>query len=125
MIAIGVIGGAATVAAIVFSLRSDPYLEVGTPLQIILPAPVFFDPDRVMAAVQQYDQQTRYAPPQIVQPPVRPRICYDPGTPGTPDTVIPGTPGTPPNGDFPGTPGTPDTVIPGTPGTPGRSYPCP
>ncbi|HET8891247.1 MAG TPA: hypothetical protein VFQ41_20250 [Candidatus Angelobacter sp.] len=131
MIVIGVVGAVAVTTAIVMAARSDPYVEVGTPLEIVLPAPVFLDAERVMAAVQ----QAGYAPVQIVQPPVRPRMCYDPGSPGTPDTVIPGSPGTPdtvipgvngmPDTVIPGSPRTPDTVIPGTPGTPSSTYPCP
>jgi hypothetical protein len=87
--------------------------------------------------VQQYNQQAGYAPVQIVQPPVKPKMCYDPGSPGTPDIVIPGTLGTP-DTVIPGVNGAPDTVLHGTPATPdhtilgsgipetpGRWYPCP
>jgi hypothetical protein len=101
---------------------------------MVLAAPLTLDRDQVMAAVRQYTLQVTLAPVAIVQPPVAVDMCYDPGTPGTPDIVIPGTPGTPPtvipglNGApdtvIPGMPATPDTVIPGTPGTPGREYPC-
>lgn len=125
IIGLGVAAVVGTTILLVVAHGRDPQIEVGTPLEIILPAPVVLDAARVSAAVQQYDQQSSNAPPQIVQPPVKPKMCYDPGSPGTPDTVIPGTPGTPASGDFPGTPGTPDTVIPGTPGTPGSEYPCP
>jgi hypothetical protein len=135
MIAIGVVGAVAVTAGLVIAANRDPEIEVGTPLEIVLPAPVFLDAGRVMAAVQQYNQQASNAPVQIVQPPVKPKICYDPGSPGTPDTVIPGSPGTPdtvipgvngmPDTVIPGSPRTPDTVIPGTPGTPSSSYPCP
>ncbi len=138
MIAIGVVGAVAVTTAVVLAARSDPYVETGTPLEIVLPAPVFLDAERVMAAVQQYNQQASNAPVQIVQPPVKPvqpRMCYDPGTPGTPDTVIPGHPGTPdtvipgvngmPDTVIPGTPATPDTVIQGTPATPGSWHECP
>ncbi|HVG92447.1 MAG TPA: hypothetical protein VNB54_13220 [Alphaproteobacteria bacterium] len=135
MIAIGVVGAVAVTTAIVLAARSDPYVEVGTPLEIVLPVPLFLDAGRVMVAVQQFNQQASNAPVQIVQPPVKPRICYDPGSPGTPDTIIPGSPGTPdtvipgvngmPDTVIPGSPRTPDTVIPGTPGTPSSSYPCP
>jgi hypothetical protein len=135
MIAIGAVGAVAVTTAIVLAARSDPYVEVGTPLEIVLPAPLFLDAGRVMAAVQQFNQQAAYAPVQIVQPPVKPRLCYDPGSPGTPDTVIPGSPGTPdtvipgvngmPDTVIPGNPRTPDTIIPGSPGTPSSSYPCP
>jgi len=125
MIAIGAVGAVAVTTAIVLAARSDPYVEVGTPLEIILPAPLFLDAGRVMAAVQQFNQQAGYAPVQIVQPPVKPpqpRMCYDPGTPSTPDTVIPGSPGTP-DTVIPGVNGMPDTVIPGTPQTPDRTIP--
>lgn len=125
MIAIGVVGAVAVTTAIVLAARSDPYVEVGTPLEIVLPAPVFLDAGRVMAAVQQFNQQAGYAPVQIVQPPVKPpqpRMCYDPGTPSTPDTVIPGHPGTP-DTVIPGVNGMPDTVIPGIPETPDRTIP--
>jgi hypothetical protein len=135
MIAIGVVGAVAITAGIVIAANRDPEVEAGTPLEIVLPAPVFLDAGRVMAAVQQFNQQASYAPVQIVQPPVKPKMCYDPGSPGTPDTVIPGSPGTPdtvipgvngmPDTVIPGSPRTPDTVIPGTPGTPSSSYPCP
>jgi hypothetical protein len=136
MIAVGVVAGAAIIGftALAIHHRNDVYLEAGTPLEIILAEPLQLDAGSVTTAVQQYSAQMAIAPPDIVKPPER-RICYDPGTPGTPDTVIPGSPGTPPtvipgvNGApdtvIPGTPATPDTVIPGTPGTPGGSYPCP
>ncbi|MGB9120006.1 MAG: hypothetical protein WCE73_05265, partial [Candidatus Angelobacter sp.] len=135
MIGVGVATAVGTVVLIALARNGDPEIEVGTPLEIILPAPVYLDATRVAAAIQQYNQQTSNAPVQIVQPPVKPRMCYDPGTPGTPDTVIPGLPGTPdtvipgmngaPDILIPGSPRTPDTIIPGTPGTPSRTYPCP
>jgi hypothetical protein len=96
---------------------------------------MFLDAGRVMAALQQFNQQASYAPVQIVQPPVKPKICYDSGSLGTPDIVIPGSPSRPdtvipgvngmPDTVIPGSPGTPDTVIHGTPATPSSSYPCP
>jgi hypothetical protein len=135
MIGVGVATAVGTVVLIALARNGDPEIEVGTPLEIILPAPVYLDATRVWAAIQQYDQQTSNAPVQIVQPPVKPKMCYDPGSPGTPDTVIPGSPGTPdtvipgvngsPDIVIPGSPRTPDTVIPGTPGTPSSTYPCP
>jgi hypothetical protein len=135
MIALGVAGAAGTALLFVAANRSDVEMPVGTPFQTILAAPLELDRERVTAAVQQYSVQVASAPPQVVKAPEKPKMCYDPGTPGTPDTVIPGSPGTPPtvipgvNGAqstvIPGTPATPPTVIPGTPGTPGREYPCP
>lgn len=125
MIAIGVVGAVALTAGIVIAANRDPEIEVGTPLEIVLPAPVFLDAGRVMAALQQYNQQASNAPVQIVQPPVKPpqpRMCYDPGTPSTPDTVIPGHPGTP-DTVIPGVNGAPDTVMPGIPETPDRTIP--
>lgn len=134
MIAVGVAAAASVVILAVAVHHSDVEMQVGTPVQIILPAPLELDRQRVTAAVQQYATRAANNPPPIVQPPPKPKMCYDPGTPGTPDTVIPGSPGTPPTvipgGPgmpdivIPGTPATPDTVIPGTPGTPGSSYPC-
>ena len=134
MIGVTVAAAVGTTVLLVLAHNRDPEIEVGTPLEIILPAPVYLDAARVAAAIQQYDQQISNAPVQIVQPPVKPKMCYDPGTPGTPDTVIPGSPGTPdtvipgvngaPDTVIPGTPRTPDTVIPGTPGTPSSTYPC-
>ena len=137
MIGIGVSAVLVTALALALghSRRNDLVMEVGTTLELVLPSPLQLDPDRVTAAVQQYSAQSANAPVAIVQPPKPPRICYDPGSPGTPDTVIPGSPGTPPtvipgmNGMpdtvIPGSPATPDTVIPGSPGTPSSSYPCP
>jgi hypothetical protein len=135
MIGVTVAAAVGTTVLLVLAHNRDPEIEVGTPLEIILPAPLYLDATRVAAAIQQYDQQISNAPVQIVQPPVKPRMCYDSGTPGTPDTVIPGSPGTPdtvipgvngaPDTVIPGTPRTPDTVIPGTPGTPSSTYPCP
>jgi hypothetical protein len=134
IIATGVIAAAVTTVMIIAASHHDIQMEAGTPLEILLPMPLELDRQQVMAAVQQYSVQASSTPPAIVQPPKKPKMCYDPGTPGTPDTVIPGSPGTPPtvipgmNGApdtvIPGTPATPDTVIPGTPGTPGREYPC-
>jgi len=129
--AVAVVGTAVTVLA---AHHQSVEMEAGTPLEVVLPAPLQLDRARVAEVLQQYSTQAANTPPPIVQPPKKPKLCYDPGTPGTPDTVIPGTPGTPPtvipgmNGApptvIPGIPATPDTVIPGIPGTPGREYPC-
>lgn len=135
-IAVGVASAAAivTFTAIALHHRNDVYLEAGTPLEIILAEPLNLDANSVTTAVQQYSAQMATNPPEIVKPPEKPKMCYDPGSPGTPDTRIPGSPPTPPtvipgvNGApdtvIPGSPGMPDTVIPGTPGTPGSWYPC-
>ncbi|HEU5413774.1 MAG TPA: hypothetical protein VFW31_08460 [Candidatus Angelobacter sp.] len=133
-IALGVIAAAFTTVMIIAVHHHDIQMEAGTPLEIVLPVPLELDRQQVMAAVQQYSVQASSTPPAIVQPSKKPKMCYDLGTPGTPDTVIPGTPGTPdtvipgvngaPDTVIPGIPATPDSVIPGTPGTPGREYPC-
>jgi hypothetical protein len=135
MIGLGVAAAVGTTVAVVLANRgSDIEMAVGTPLVIVLSAPLELDRESVLAAVRQYSGQVASTQPPIVQPPVKPKMCHDPGTPGTPDTVIPGSPGTPPtvipgaNGApptvIPGTPATPPTVIPGSPGTPPRDYPC-
>jgi hypothetical protein len=111
IIALGVAGTAATVAlAIVHYRHDDVEMEAGTPVEIILQSPLLLDQERVQAAVQQYSAQLAGAPPQIVQPPQKPKLCYNPGTPSSPDVVVPGSP---------------DVIIPGTAGTPGVYYPCP
>ncbi|MGZ4897108.1 MAG: hypothetical protein ACXV9O_11760 [Candidatus Angelobacter sp.] len=136
-IGMGVAAAVGTIAvfALNHSHRNDLNMEAGTPLEMVLLSPLQLDPERVTAAVRQYSAQVAIAPPVIVQPPKPPKMCYAPGSPGTPDTVIPGSPGTPdtvipgvngsPDIVIPGTPRTPDTVIPGTPGTPSSTYPCP
>jgi len=134
-IAIGVVTAVAFVALTAWALHrhNDIYLDAGTPLEIILAEPLTLDAASITTATQQYSAQMATNPPQIVKPPEK--MCYDPGSPGTPDTVIPGTPPSPPtvipgiNGApdtvIPGSPGTPDTVIPGTPGTAGSYHKCP
>jgi hypothetical protein len=89
MVVIGVVGAVAVTTALVLAARSDTYVEVGTPLEIILPAPLFLDANRVIGAVQQYNLQAGYTPVQIVEPPVRPKMCYDSGTADTPGRWYP------------------------------------
>ena len=137
MIGVGVAATVGMIAAFALGHRSsnDLIMETGTPLELVLPAPLELDAEHANAAVRLYSSLVAVAPPDIVKPPEKPKMCYDPGSPGTPDTVIPGSPGTLPtvipgmNGApdtvIPGSPATPDTVIPGTPGTPSSSYPCP
>lgn len=111
IIALGVAGTAATVAlAIVHYRHDDVQMEAGTPVEIVLQSPLLLDQERVQAAVRQYSAQLAGAPPQIVQPPQKPKLCYNPGTRSSPDVVVPGPP---------------DVIIPGNPGTPGVYYPCP
>jgi len=133
----GIVGGLAG-AAIAFALavrHGGIFMDVGTPVDLVVGNPLEVDQERVLIAARQYTP--------VPISPLRPlhRLCYDPGSPGTPPTVIPGTPaiaGTPPTvipgpdgtpatviPGTPETPGTPDTVIPGTPPTPSWWYPCP
>jgi len=101
----GVVGFAIALPLILH--RGGVFMDTGTAVDMVLANPVIVDQEHVLSAA------TQPVPRLIVPPPVVQRQCYDPGTPGTPDTVIPGAPGTP------------DTVIPGTPATPGQYYPCP
>ncbi|MGA8868845.1 MAG: hypothetical protein WB510_17855 [Candidatus Sulfotelmatobacter sp.] len=121
--AIGGASGAVTSMVLLFSSHNF-FLDVGSPVEMILQQPLTLPQDQVDDAVRQSDQHP--APPQPIAgrpvplPPPNPDhgTCYTPGTPGTPDTVIPGAPG--PDG-IPG----PPTIIPGIPPTPGTPYPCP
>ncbi len=131
----GIIGGVGgMVAALILAAHhGGVFMDVGTPVNAVFETPLTVEHDRVL------DAASHYPAPAAIRPAPR-HMCYDPGSPGTPATVISGTPATPgtpdtvipgPNGTStvipgtPGTPGTPDTVIPGTPATPGRYYPCP
>lgn len=117
----GAIGAVASVALLLGTRQF--FLDVGAPVELVLPQPLHLDQDEVTEAVKKSEQHPVAAPP-IAPRPVPPPpytdhgTCYTPGTPGTPQTVIPGTPG--PDG-IPG----PPTIIPGTPPTPGTPYPCP
>jgi hypothetical protein len=118
-------GGIAAIALL--SNSHNFFLDVGSPVEVVLQQPLRLDQDEVAAAVKKSEQHPVAEQPiaaRPVPPPMSPDnsdhgTCYTPGTPGTPDTVIPGTP---PIGD---SPGTPPTVIPGIPATPPTSYPCP
>jgi hypothetical protein len=118
----GVIGAAVGgLASLVIITRGHQFfLDVGTPIEMMLQQPMSLETAQVNDAVRQAAEHP--APPQAVAPRPQPLAptgtCYTPGTPGTPPTIIPGTP---PIGDSPGTPG---TVIPGTPAIPGTPYPC-
>ncbi|HZU33208.1 MAG TPA: hypothetical protein VFB79_18980 [Candidatus Angelobacter sp.] len=134
IIAAGVAGAVGVgILGIIFARHRGFEMQVGTPLEIILPAPLELDRATVADAVRHWNVEASAGSPNIVQPPAprpapEPASCYDPGTP---DTVIHGIPPTPPT-VIPGMNGAPDTVIPGTPGTPdtvipGRpagNYPC-
>jgi hypothetical protein len=118
----GAVGG---VAALVLLTRSHNFfLDVGSPIEMVLQHPLSLEGDQVARAIkdakQHPSQQEPVAPrPQILEVPNNRGVCYTPGNPGTPDIDIPGTPAV---GDSPGTPA---THIPGIPATPPTSYPCP
>jgi hypothetical protein len=102
------------------------FLDVGSPVELVLRQPVSLEQDQADDAVRQSEQHPVTTQPiaQRPQPPpsppeTDPGICYTPGTPGTPGVDIPGTP---PIGDSPGTPA---THIPGIPATPPTAHPCP
>ena len=116
--------GALVSITLLFSSRNF-FMDVGTPVEMILQQPISLPQDQVAEAIREalqepVPQQPAAPPPAQAVPPATDDngTCYTPGTPGTTDTVIPGTPG--PDG-VPG----PPTVIPGTPPTPPTPYPCP
>lgn len=93
------------------------FLDVGSPVDMVLRQPLTLEQNQVEDAVRQSEQQPvavqpierRPVPPP---PPPPPDTGLPPSTPGTPPTVIPGVPGP---GGIPG----PPVIIPGTPpGTP-------
>jgi type IV secretion system protein VirB10 len=120
-----VVGGMAGVMVSIAILLNSRhfFVDVGSPMEMTLPQPLTLSESQVADAIR----QAREHPAAVPMPAPRPLpvpladhgICYTPGTPGTPPTVIPGSP---PIGD---SPGTPDIVIPGTPAIPGTPYPCP
>jgi hypothetical protein len=123
---VGLAAGGIASVALIFNSHNF-FLDVGSPVEMVLQQSLRLDQDEVGAAVKKSEQHPVAEQP-IAPRPVPPPLpadntdhgtCYTPGTPGTPDTVIPGTP---PIGD---SPGTPPTVIPGMPATPGTPYPCP
>jgi len=122
------VGGAVGfVASLVLLAGSHNFfLDVGTPVEMILRQPLSLEEPPVADAVRDSAQQPVALQP-VARRPVAPQFpntgalnhtCFTPGSPGTPDTVIPGPPG--PDG-VPG----PSTTIPGTPPTPSTPYPCP
>ena len=125
-IAIGAGVGLAVGTAVMFAILIHShgfFVDVGSPMEMTLPQPLTLSANQVEDAVRQAQEHPAAVPmptPRpLPYPPYDRGICYTPGMPGTPPTVIPGTP---PIGDSPGTPA---TVIPGTPAIPGTPYPCP
>ncbi|MGO8795800.1 MAG: hypothetical protein ACLQLC_13335 [Candidatus Sulfotelmatobacter sp.] len=119
----GAIGGVGALVLLVSS--HDFFLDVGTPVQMVLQNPLTLQEDEVEAAIRDAEkepaaqQPVAQKPQSAPAPKTNPGICYTPGTPGTPDVDIPGTPAI---GD---SPGTPSIHIPGTPGTPPIAHACP
>jgi hypothetical protein len=124
--AIGAVVGVAiaAVASMALLLSSHHFfLDVWSPVEMIVEQPIRLSEGQVRNAVRQEEENP--APPlPIAQPPLPPPppddhgICYSPDTPGTPPTVIPGPLG--PDGIL-----GPPTIIPGTPPIPGSPHPCP
>jgi hypothetical protein len=120
----GAIGAVASIALLVHT--HNFFLDVGSPVEVVLQQPLVLERDQVADAVRQsaqhpvpeqpIAQRPQFMPPA---PDTDPGTCYTPGTPGTPDVIIPGTPATPDS------PGTPATRIPGIPATPPTPHPCP
>jgi hypothetical protein len=116
------VGGIASLVLLVGSHYF--FLDVGSPVDIVLRQSLSIEQSQVDDAVRQSEQHPSVQPisPRRVSRPLPPDTdhgtCFTPGTPGTPDTVIPGVPG--PDG-VPG----PSTTIPGIPPTPPTPYPCP
>jgi hypothetical protein len=118
----GAIGGVASIALLIHTRNF--FLDVGSPVEVVLQQPLVLEGDQVADAVRQSAQhpvpeQPVAQRPQYTPPDTDPGICYTPGTSGTPDVIIPGTPATPDS------PGTPATRIPGIPATSPTPHPCP
>lgn len=124
------VGGAVGAVASIVMLTSSHhfFLDVGSPVEMVLQQPMSLQRAQVDAAVRQSAEHPVATQP-VAQRPVMQApspdmsssdrgTCYTPETPGTPPTVIPGPVG--PDG-IPG----PPTIIPGTPPIPGTPYPCP
>lgn len=108
-IAIGAVG-----SLILISSSHQFFLDVGSPVDMVLRQPLTLDQIQVSEAVRQSEQQPVLLQPVARRPvpPPPPDTGFPPSTPGTPPTVIPGAPGP---GGVPG----PPIIIPGTP--PGTS----
>jgi hypothetical protein len=121
----GAIGAVASLALLLNT--HNFFLDVGSPVEMVLQRPLALQQDQVGTAIRDAEQHP------VPQEPVSPRpqllpsspddtdtgICYTPGTPGTPGIYIPGTPGV---GD---SPGTPPIHVPGIPPTPPTPHRCP
>jgi hypothetical protein len=119
---LGLAAGAAVSLALLLHSRGF-FVDVGSPMEMTLPQPLMLSENQADDSIRWVREHPVAAPmasPRpLPLPPYDRGICYTPGTPGTPPTIIPGTPAIGDN------PGTPSTVIPGTPAVPGSPYPCP
>jgi len=118
----GAVGAVASIT-LLFNTHNF-FLDVGSPIEMLLQHPLTLEQDQVAEAVRDAEQhpvreQSIAQRPQPPPLPPDPGTCWTPGTPGTPDTDIPGTPG------IGGSPGTPPIHIPGIPPTPPTPHPCP
>ena len=107
----GAVGAVASIT-LLFNTHNF-FLDVGSPIEMLLQHPLTLEQDQVAEAVRDAEQHPVREQPIAQRPqppplPPDPGTCWTPGTPGTPDTDIPGTPG-----------------IGGSPGTPPTPHPCP
>ncbi len=109
------LGATLSLVTVQVSRNNDILLDNGSQIEMTLEAPLMLDASRVVQAIplSQAPKPGQFKPATLCRP-----TAGDPGSPGSPDTVIPGTPGTPPTVIPSGIDGVPDTVIPGTPATP-------
>ena len=119
------VGGVASLALVLNT--HNFFLDVGSPVEMVLQHPISLQEDEVAAAIQDAEQHPEAEPPSMrrpmaTRPPADnngPTFCETPATPGTPDVDIPGTPAV---GDSPGTPA---IHIAGIPATPPTTHLCP
>ena len=122
------VGGTAgaVVSLVLLTSTHNFFIDVGSPVEMVLQHPLSLQQDEVAAAVRESEQhpvpeQPIAQHPRPVPPPTSTAtgICYTPGTPGTPGTDILGTPA------IGNSPGTPSIHVPGIPPTPPTPHPCP
>ncbi|HXM69125.1 MAG TPA: hypothetical protein VN911_20525 [Candidatus Acidoferrum sp.] len=120
------IGGVASIALVLNT--HNFFLDVGSPVEMVLQHPISLQEDEVAAAIRDAEQHPEAEQPIVERPMAPPppsdnnngpTFCETPGTPGTPDVDIPGTPAV---GDSPGTPA---IHIPGIPATLPSTHLCP
>lgn len=118
-------GGIASLALVLNS--HNFFLDVGSPVRMILQHPISLQQDEVAEAIRDAEQHPEPGQSITVRPRPNPNPndtngptwCETPGTPGPPDIDIPGAPAV---GDSPGTPA---IHIPGIAATPPTTHLCP